>query len=223
MTDATFPAASPEWQIDPVFAYVPGGRLEVPFADTTAAWRHLSALVARDPLDLEAQVRRVMLASTPPMQPFAFGALLDLFLALGARGRTLRRMMLRLAAPYIETDEVKFLEAHLETGIARHALLPAGTRAVLDMAVIGNLNPVRHEKAARQSASPVEEAVSLLDHGDLQGAQALLEAHLLEEPDDELAAQELLAIYHHSRNAQDKAAMTQRLQQTHGRLPRNWG
>jgi hypothetical protein len=216
-------STGPAWLVDPVFTYHRTGRLDGQYgADSVAAWRHFSALVARDPLDVEAQVRRVLLACQPPHTDQAFGALLDLFLALGPHGRNLRHMMLELGAAWIEADEAGYLRAHLESGLARSALLPAGTGAVLDTAVIGSTHAVRHERTAVRSASRVEEAVSLLDHGDLPGARAILEEVLLDDPHDETATRELLAIYHHSRDADGKAALQSRLQARHGALPPAW-
>lgn len=211
------------WPVDPVFTYSRAGQLDGQYGpDPVAAWRHFSALVARDPLDIEAQVRRVMLACRPPHTSQAFGSLLDLFLALGPQGRSLRQMMLDLASPWIEADEAGFLRAHLESGLVRGALLPAGTGAVLDTAVIGSTQAVRHERAAAQTGSRVEEAISLLDHGDLPGARGLLEEVLLDDPHDETATRELLAIYHHSRDADAKAALQARLLARHGALPPAW-
>lgn len=222
MSDSNVIAAN-EWTVDPVFTYARGGRLEGGYStDAQAIWRHFSALVARDPLDLEAQVRRILLACQPPHRDKAFGALLDLFLALGDQGVGLRRMMLEVAQPCIESDEARFLAAHIDTGLARNALLPAGTGAILDCAVIGSFQAVRHERQALAPTSRVEEAISLLDHGDLPGARALLEEILIEDPTDVNATQELLAIYHHSRDAEAQQAMRTRLLERHGALPPAW-
>jgi hypothetical protein len=215
--------AATDWTVDPVFTYHRAGRLDGAYGpDPASAWRHLSALVARDPLDLEAQVRRVMLSCRPEHSGRAFGALLDLFLALGPHGQSLRHRMLQLAAPCIEFDERRFLEAHLESGLARNATLPAGTGALLDTAVIGSAHAVRHERAAVQATSRVEEAISLLDEGDLPGARALLEEAVLDDPSDPTAVQELLGIYHHSRDSEGKSAMQARLQERHRSLPPTW-
>jgi len=222
MSDS-YVTALADWTVDPVFTYARGGRFEGGYvADPIAVWRHFSALVARDPLDIEAQVRRILLACQPPHRDKAFGALLDLYLALGPQGVGLRRMMLEVAEPCIEPDEARFLAAHLDSGLARNALLPAGTGAILDCAVIGSAQAVRHERQAVASTSRVDEAISLLDHGDLPGARALLEEILLDDPCDETATQELLAIYHHSRDAEAQQAMRTRLMERHGSLPPAW-
>lgn len=213
----------PSGFLDTVFTYSRGGPLDVGYGgDLQSAWRHFSALVARDPLDIEAQVRRVLVASQPGMHGRAFGALLDLFLALGPRGRELRRLMLDAAQDAIEADELRFLQAHLDDGLARNALLPSGTGAVLDTAVLGSAHAVQHERIAVVTTSRVDEAISLLDHGDLPGARRLLEEVLLDDPLDETATRELLAIYHHSRDSDGRQAMQARLRERHGALPPAW-
>lgn len=223
MSDAAFPSID-AWPVDPVFTYARAGRLDLEYGlDPVTAWRHLSILVARDPLDLEAHVRRIMFTTHAPHHGKAFGALLDLFLALGPQGQPLRQMMLDIGESCIEPDEARFLRAHLETGLARNALLPAGTGALLDVAVIGSAHAVRHERVAVQlGTSRVDEAISLLDHGDLPGARALLEEIVLDEPTNEIATRELLGIYHHSRDNEGRQAMRAHLQERHGALPPAW-
>lgn len=212
-----------DWTVDPVFTYQRAGRLDSAYgADPVAAWRHLSSRVARDPLDLESQVRRVLLSAHEPHRDQAFGALLDLFLALGDKGEGLRRIMLDAVRFCLADDERHFLEAHLVGGLSRRATLPGGTGSVLDSAVIGSIHPVGQQRRTAQAASRVEDAIALLDQGDLPAAQALLEEALLDDPDDGTALQELQAIYRHSRDDAAKASLQTRLLERHGRLPGQW-
>lgn len=223
MTPPPDPTGPSDWVVDPVFTYQRSGRLDAEYgADPVAAWRHLSSLVARDPLDLESQARRVLLSTQAPHRAQAFGALIDLFLALGDKGRGLRRTLLDAARSCLADDEHRFLLAHLDGGLSRRATLPAATGSVLDAAVIGNLHPVGQQRRATQAASRVEEAIELLDQGDLPAAQSLLEEVLLDDPDDTTALRELQAIYHHSRDDAAKAGLQARLQERHGRLPAQW-
>jgi hypothetical protein len=217
------PTDSSFWAVDPVFTYQRSGRLDAHYgADPVAAWRHLSCLVARDPFDLEAQTRRVLLSTQVPHRAQAFGALIDLFLALGDKGRGLRQTLLDSARSCLAEDELRYLQAHLDTGLSRRATLPTGTGSVLDAAVIGNLHPVGQQRRAAQASSKVDDAIALLDQGDLPAAQALLEEALMENLDDTVALSELQAIYHHSRDEAAKASLQARLQERHGRLPAQW-
>ncbi|MFZ1301597.1 MAG: hypothetical protein WAQ27_03400 [Candidatus Microsaccharimonas sp.] len=208
---------------DPLFVFVRAGRLDCPSStEVQDAWRHFSIQVARDPLDIEAHTRRVLLASRPPLTDRAFGALVDLFLALGDRGRGLRRQLLEQAMPWLDPDDAHFLRAHLDTPLPRGAQLPSQRWSVLDTAVLGSLNMVGLQRREVAQETPFQQAMSLLEYGDLAGARGMLEAALLEEPENEEVKRELLAIYQHSRDDTGKAEMADKLVARHGALPSGW-
>jgi hypothetical protein len=186
------------------------------------AWRHFSMQIARDPLDIEAHTRRVLLASRPPLTDRAFGALVDLFLALGDNGRSLRRQLLEQAAPWLDPDDAHFLRTHLDTRLSRGAQLPTQHWSVLDTAVLGSLSMVGLQRREVAQETPFQQAMSLLEYGDLAGARGMLEVALLDEPDNEEVNRELLAIYQHSRDDAGKADMADKLVARHGALPSGW-
>lgn len=208
---------------DPMFVFARAGRLDCPSGmDVQDAWRHFSMQIARDPLDIEAHARRVLLASRPPMTDRAFGALVDLFLALGDNGRSLRRQLLEQASAWLDPDDAHFLRLHLDTRLSRGAQLPTQRWSVLDTAVVGSLGMVGLQRREVAQETPFQQAMSLLEYGDLAGARGMLEAALLEEPDNEEVNRELLAIYQHSRDDAGKAEMADKLVARHGALPSGW-
>jgi hypothetical protein len=214
------PAAS---VIDAAFAYQPTGPLTAPAGcDAQDAWRFLSSAVARDPLDVESHVRRVTLAVRERNGVQAFTALIDLFLALGPKGRTLRAVMLQSARDCLSTEDADYFEQALDRGLEQGAGLPIGTQSVLDPGLMGALDMVRHERAARAQQSLAEQAADLVNHGDLPGARQLLETALMEDPQDEAASHELLAIYRHSRDTQAEQGMRDRLAARYGKVPASW-
>ena len=208
---------------DPMFVFARGGRLDCPSGmDVQDAWRHFSMQIARDPLDIEAHARRVLLASRPPLTDRAFGALVDLFLALGDNGRSLRRQLLEQASAWLDPDDAHFLRLHLDTRLSRGAQLPTQRWSVLDTAVVGSLSMVGLQRREVAQETPFQQAMSLLEYGDLAGARGMLELALLEEPDNEEVNRELLAIYQHSRDDAGKAEMADKLVARHGALPTGW-
>jgi hypothetical protein len=208
---------------DPMFVFARAGRLDCPSStDVQDAWRHFSIQIARDPLDIEAHTRRVLLASRPPLTDRAFGALVDLFLALGDHGRGLRRQLLEQAMPWLDPDDAHFLRTHLDTRLSRGAQLPTQRWSVLDTAVLGALDMVGLQRRQVAQETPFQQAMSLLEYGDLAGARGMLEVALLEEPDNEEVNRELLAIYQHSRDDAGKADMADKLVARHGALPSGW-
>lgn len=219
MSDAQLMVGS----LDPVFVFPRAGRLDCPATvDVNDAWRHFSTQVARDPLDIEAHARRVLLASRPPMTDRVFGALVDLFLALGDRGRSLRRQLLEQAMPWLDPEDAHLLRVNLDSGLDRSARLPTLNWSVLDQAVLGSPEMVALQRREVQQESPFQQAMSLLEYGDLEGARGMLENAQLEEPDNEEITRELLAIYRHSRDDAGKAGMVERLVARHGVLPAGW-
>ncbi|MBK6851527.1 MAG: hypothetical protein IPG93_07935 [Burkholderiales bacterium] len=220
-------------EISPVFAHQRGGRLDLlaqgehltaglPACETTDAWRYVTALVARDPLDLEAQARRVVMACQPDLRDRLFGALIDVFLALGNRGRGLRAALLHKARAYLELDELRFLEHHLEPGLSPLAQLPAQAGSVHDRGVLGSVHMVTHQRVAARELNAHEEAMARIDEGDLDGARHLLEKALLEAPDQVDVMRELQDIYRYTRDDTAKAAMLERLRERHGAAPAGW-
>ena len=215
--------SSTGFSLDAAFAYQPAGRLLPDAAcDGQDAWCHLSASVARDPLDLESHARRVVLAVHLSLHAQAVTALLDLFLATGNRALGLRQRLLHQAEACLAEEEQSFFQQHLVKGLVRGSELPLGTSAILDLGLMGQTNLVRHERAQPREESLAQMASALVDQGDLAAAQQLLEQGLADHPDDAEAARELLAIYRHSRNADAESTMRQRLQSLHGKLPTSW-
>lgn len=223
-------------ELSPVFVHQRAGRLDrlgqaelldagLPPVPDATAWRYLSALVARDALDLEAHARRVMLccqSSEAGVREHCFGALLDLFLALGPQGRGLRSRLLDLARPHLAEDEALLLRQHLESGLAATAQLPAQPGSVLDRGVLGRLDLVRHERIAARELSAFEDAMARVDEGDLDGARQQLEALVLDEPGHADASRELQNLYRYLRDEAAPAALRERLQARHGSVPPAW-
>jgi hypothetical protein len=215
--------AAPAWPVHPVFSRVRPGSLEpLEQGDAREQWRHLGARIARDPLDLEAHTRRVLLASRAPLTEFAFGALLDLYLVLGPRGRALRSRLLATAEGWLESDEAHYLRQALDAGLVRGSALPAAPGSLFHSALVGEVRLVQHERTAAAQLTPHAQAVELLENGDLAGARALLEEALLADPTDAALALELTGIYRALRDDAAHVAMGERLVARHGQLPVGW-
>ncbi len=212
-----------QFSADPAFAIAAGGPL-VPNAACPPqdSWRHLTSSISRNPKDLESHVRRVMLAVQAPLPDQLFGAMLDLYLVLGPNGRHLREALLDQATPQLEPEDQHFLRHYLAEGLSRDVQLPAAKGSVLDPAAIGSVRLVEKQKAVVAETSALEQAVQLLDDGDLDGARQLLESALLADPSDEAVAKELLLIYRHSRDEAAQAAMLARLQEQGAPAPEGW-
>lgn len=109
-----------------------------------SAWRQACAEVSRDPLHLDAHARRVLLACMAGDRLQVFDALVDCFLALGARGTTLRQALLDRARPWLDEESHAFLARHLDGGLHPEDPLPTHGTALLDPGLIGLPVVVRH-------------------------------------------------------------------------------
>ncbi|MBL8329881.1 MAG: hypothetical protein JNJ71_13625 [Rubrivivax sp.] len=208
---------------DAAFAYAPGGSLMATTAcDAHDAWRHLSSTVLRDPLDLEAHARRVLLACEDGPSGRAFTALVDLYLALGSRGSALRQRLLDHARPCLSPEDAAFFEQSFSAGALPSASLPIGTQSLLDPGLMGSPVMIAHTRQAVAEQTAAQRAAELVDQGDLAAARQLLEEAVMQDPDDLAAATELIGIYRYSRDAQAEQAMRDRITSRFGRTPAPW-
>lgn len=143
--------------------------------------RHLEHAILRDPQDLRAHVQRLGLAIDGRDAACAGDALIDLDLALGARGLALRQRM------------------HALSRHALHVHGPAmpGHGGLLQRGLTGKLDLVSRRTAASDARDPVREARDLVVHGDLEGALDMLEAAQVADPDREDMAHEYAALCAH--------------------------
>ena len=82
--------------------------------DVHDLWRRLSYRVVRDPGDLLAHSRRVLLCRRRRLQGYLAGALLDLDHATAGGGRALRQRLLEAVRACLEPAEIARFEALLD-------------------------------------------------------------------------------------------------------------
>lgn len=97
---------------------------------------YLSRRVAARPRDLRCHTRRVLLSHSLGDAEEAFAALVDLSIATGAKGESLKRRLLRICAPLLTPAQRRFLE---EDGIAglHAATNAASSRTMLTSGATG--------------------------------------------------------------------------------------
>ncbi|MEO8296185.1 MAG: hypothetical protein ABI574_00100 [Burkholderiales bacterium] len=191
------------------------------------------ARLVRDPLDLATHVARVLQechaalegGDAAAQEGALFDALLDVFLALGPSGPELRAGLLARARPWLAPDHHAYLARHLGSGLGPYTALPAASQAVLGRGLIGAIALVRPPQAPVRSVSAsqlLEQAIDLVDRGDAEAAQLLLEQALLADPHDGEVADELHQMYRLNGDDAALAAMTQRLRAQGLPVPAAW-
>jgi hypothetical protein len=218
MNDATM-----TWPRDPAFGLGQTDRLDPPIdTDLLVAWRHCTSLVVRDRLDLEAHTRRILLACTPQLADRADGALIDLFQSVGTEGQGLKRLLLQQADAQLSPAVKARLSHWLASGADAGGAWPLGTGHVVGHDTVGRTDLVSRVRLARVAETPLQQAVALIDEGQLDTARQVLEEALMADPEAADVAQELLGLYRHLRDTDAPATMALRLRERHQRLPAGW-
>jgi hypothetical protein len=227
MSAATFsPASAParDHAADPAFVLTRTRKLHIAGrCDDTDSNRFLSVEILRDPQNLQAQVRRILLLIDAGNRDLLPGALSDLFIALGKHGESLRYALLQQAEPLLDEEDLHFLRAHLSTGIDARAPLQMISGSLLTQSLEGAADLIERQRVEHTADQGVlAEANALLEEGNLEAARDLLENAVLATPSDTAIAEELLLIYRHSRDDAALTQMKEKLIAQTGGLPPPW-
>jgi hypothetical protein len=192
--------------------------------DTTKTWRYYSHHISRHPQDLRAHTQRLFLALDNDMPDVLAGATQDLFIALEGKGADLKANMLELVKPKLKSEDSSIFEAWLSSGTRKSFTEKQGS--VLDKGLPGEpqtLVTVAHDKeeAAPTYGNAIEEANALLEYGQVEEAQTLLEEDLLRSNDEEVMV-ELLNIYQYTRDKTSLEATAGKLLESGVELSDAW-
>lgn len=126
LTDASLPGMAP------IFWQGAGHALRLPAwypAGPMAA--HLAYAIAREPADLTAHARRVLLCLERPQEELVSGALMDLFIVLNGRGTALATRLFALSQPHLSLEQQAFFQDWLLRGEMSERLVLDNVHAVL--------------------------------------------------------------------------------------------
>ena len=158
--------------------------------------RHLEQRIHRNPRDLLSHVRRLLLNRSLGDSDGVYGALVDLFIVLGYRGRPLRSRLLKLCKDQLSPEQNQYLQKHLEDGLDARDAHCNTRRSCLSSQVSGKTTLVaRSDKRSRGGQDLLDLARDALARGEVDAAQELLEGALEVDPGSEPVCLELLALY----------------------------
>jgi hypothetical protein len=198
---------------EPAFRYSNSRELAPDDLDNRSA-DYFAFHVARTPGDLLGHVQRVKLHWHRREGDRAFGALVDLFVALGPAGQSLRKRLLNQLVPILKPAQQRALRSRLATGLKPADALAEPPRfSVLFRGMLGGETIVRVSSQETESAhtDTLAEVQAYLEFGQIQEAKSLLEEALLREPEREDLHRELLEIYIHARDRDGLLSMQERL------------
>ncbi len=182
---------------------------------------YLARAVARNPGDLRAHVQRALLHRKLRNAQCLYGALLDLFIALGEHGHNLKIRMLLTTGDHLETRHRDFLLSRLQDVIyasdvledTHCAVLPKGYSGSDTLVVVSN---------GEDGYNPLEQARLLLSHGQSYEAQQLLEPLVIANPDSTDLHRLLLDIYQQTGDKDSFGQTLERLRGAGSRLLGIW-
>jgi hypothetical protein len=161
-----------------------------------ALLRRLDHDVVRNRVALILHVQRLLLYLQEQDADGAWGALLDMFIVLGERGRDLRQSMVHRASPLLGAQRIAFFEAHLEGGIGEFDVLPDVSSSRLSRGLCGHLSLVsRSDKDVPTAQDQFELAEQCLHDGQVTEAVVLLEGLVKAAPARMEVTQLLLDVY----------------------------
>lgn len=195
------------------------------FVNTKNFKRLMQGLISRQPQKLHLHVQYIygLLAVKETSHKIIFTAVVDLFIALKNSGLDLKKRLLTLVEPKLSPQEFNYLKDHLNTGISNTSQLPEGYYSMLNASITGQVEFIKRQQVAEKAyASVYEEALSLLEYGDLEQAQVLLELALQEKPNDATIAEELVTICLHLNDQETLLAMSHWFMENNLDLPKCW-
>ncbi|MDJ0698885.1 MAG: hypothetical protein QNJ07_03435 [Woeseiaceae bacterium] len=158
--------------------------------------RFLEQRIHRNPRDLATHVRRLLLNHALQDRVGTNGALVDLFLVLGYRGRPLRRRLLHIVSDTLSDTQQRFFRDHLEDGLYADDTGSSVPRSCLSRQIKGSVRIVAEVGAREQPhRDPVSVARQALANGEEDVAKAILEGALDADPGSEEICVELLSLY----------------------------
>jgi len=184
-----------------------------PSHDVETIADYLAHQVSKKPLDLTSHLQRFSLHRHHKHAEKTYAALLDLFVVLGNKGLPLRQRLLLQASRVISREHYHFLLSTLPDALAVTSDTPLHHLAVLSMGRMQEKESVQqaHPADAQDNETPLQIARDLLNSGQINQAQEILESALLATPEDQDISCELLQIYRHTQNRESCIQMLKQL------------
>lgn len=168
--------------------------------DPNAAWHFYSHSIRRKPANLKLHTHRVFFAMQHNDASFLSGSLHDLFYILKDAGEGLRIRLLKASIPYLSKKETLYFAMWIKVGIKKGMGYKWVSGSVLADGLIGPDQALFTKKAAEfthPQLSPLEEARSCMEYGQLDIAKNILEKALLKDADNTVLKEELSYLNHY--------------------------
>ena len=185
---------------------------------------HLGQQIKHRPTDLRAHMQRIDLLNRLSDQRQLYGAMIDLFIALGSAGRALKQRCLAQSGTVLNEAQKKLLNRAIDRGLkATEPLLARVHHSVLSLGFTGRHTIIkRHQSTPDRYQNAYDEAMSCLEYGQLEEARRVLEDAVRQGYDDPRLSDQLREIYERTQDHDALLAMRDWLRRRHGVLPDGW-
>ena len=188
---------------------------------TPTGRRYLSQQVKRYPLDLRAQVQRILINQD---QTQLAGVLQDCFIALKDNGLALRRELFEYSKGNLSDEDQQYFLNWLNSDFATAyddrfisgSVLATGLPEKSEPLITGP------ERTQTTYESHYQEAIDCLEYGQLDKAQELLEQEVINPDGDPRAEKELLQVYNYTKDLASKNRLRVLLEEQGRALSSDW-
>lgn len=189
----------------------------------SAALNYLIYCVVRNPSDLISHMRRIILHEKIGDRDSLYAALIDLFIVLGAKGRSLRIRLLKRYRSRLSRACYLALASSFQHPITAADNLFCRA-SVLSKGITGTCSLVRpvSETGAIESTDPLKEAREYLEYSQIDEARQVLERAVLDNPETIEFQTELLELYRAGRDMENFQKIHRELMNTGVPLSDDW-
>ena len=163
--------------------------------DPSAAWHYYSHLICRNPKDLKLHTRRIFFAIKNQHSENLSGSLHDLFYVLKDAGTNLRIRLLKASIPYLSKEETVYFAMWIKMGINKGMGYKWAPGSVLSDGLFGPdqvlIKSCIETTDNAEKLSPLEQARSCMEYGQLDVAKNILEKALEADADNKQLSDEL--------------------------------
>ena len=162
--------------------------------DPDAAWHFYSHSIRRNPSNLKLHTHRVFFAMQHKDASFLSGSLHDLFYVLKDAGQSLRIRLLKAAIPYLSRKETLYFAMWVKVGIKKGMGYKWVSGSVLADGLVGPDQALFTKSSAEfthPKLSPLEEARSCMEYGQLNVAKDILIKALQSDKNNAILKEEL--------------------------------
>lgn len=162
--------------------------------DPDTAWHFYSHSIRRNPTNLTLHTHRIFFAMKHKDAVLLPGSLNDLFFILKDAGEQLRIRLLKASMPYLSKQDTLYFAMWIKVGIKNGMGYQWVNGSVLSDGLFGPdqaLITMQKSEYMGIEASPIEEARELMEHGQLDVAQKVLNEAIAEDPKNSKLIEEL--------------------------------